>query len=728
MTRLSRFWSSFFIVSGLICWSALAAQTAPRAEILFATGQRTAAIDGNLQSAIDLFRQAAAAAGANRALAARATLEMANCYARLHDVRAQQIYREIQQKYADQREIAAEATAALANQIGQPGPLTNRRAFSSPTFRLSDLSADGKIAVGTELKEDGSLAILDLRKGTERTLVRAVAGGGTVYDSRLSPDGKWVAFTWYLRNWNSSSTSSPQSLQIVSTDAGAAPRTLLEGWSVTPRGWSSDGRRILVQLVPQRGAASGQSLAWINVADGASTTLTSFSAVPADGGALSPDGRFIAFSARPAAGSQANDRHIHVINADGSGDAEIVIGAGANTSPHWTPDGTQLLFVSDQSGTRALWSQPMKNGRPAGEARVVLTPFTDALVGVTTSGDIYASRVQESESWVLIGERSATSSRVLHSFLGRNATLSPDGASAAFVRESRTGSQLIVRTLASGAERRLGPDPVDGLGWPKWLPDGSAVIVHAFPPGGDRVSGSLYRVDIADGATKLLFPTHAADHERVPGIAISPDGKTAYAMKRAAWQGPPTPATGRGAGSEPIGVVAIDLATGTERTVVPIPADEIGRTAFIDLTISPDGRTLALQALAGPNQPGIYLIGLDGTPRRKLVAVGGRGTPAWTPDGQAVLVGRLNDRGAWEIDRVPVAGGPPVFDSMDLSKATGALPSGDTDFRKLGGIGLSTDARATKVVFTVQSPPTNEIWVFEKRISRAGSRQTRHNP
>jgi len=39
--------------------------------------------------------------------------------------------------------------------------------------------------------------------------------------------------------------------------------------------------------------------------------------------------------------------------------------------PLWPPDGSQILFFSDRTGSRALWTAPVQAGRPAGSPALV---------------------------------------------------------------------------------------------------------------------------------------------------------------------------------------------------------------------------------------------------------------------------------------------------------------------------------------------------------------------
>jgi len=68
--------------------------------------------------------------------------------------------------------------------------------------------------------------------------------------------------------------------------------------------------------------------------------------------AFSPDGRRLAFSAR---NEKSRDADIFVSATDGSGIRNLTNSAGIDTSPTWSPTGTQIAFISDRSGSPQVW-------------------------------------------------------------------------------------------------------------------------------------------------------------------------------------------------------------------------------------------------------------------------------------------------------------------------------------------------------------------------------------
>ena len=85
------------------------------------------------------------------------------------------------------------------------------------------------------------------------------------------------------------------------------------------------------------------------------TSLAPFAGSPR----WSPDGRSIAFDARPKGNSD-----IYVVDSYGGPPRPIVAEEGNQDRPSWSHDGKWLYFASDRSGVRQIWKAPAGGGRP----------------------------------------------------------------------------------------------------------------------------------------------------------------------------------------------------------------------------------------------------------------------------------------------------------------------------------------------------------------------------
>jgi TolB protein len=125
--------------------------------------------------------------------------------------------------------------------------------------------------------------------------------------------------------------------------------THLKSISLTPR-WSPDATRVAFTCyVPFRGIVSPQICMYSTVSD----RLISFPRYRGSNSspAFSPDGTQIAFMS-----SLSGDPQIYVSDVNGGGLKRITFAAGVSTSPAWNPKtGKQIVFVSDRAGDPVLY-------------------------------------------------------------------------------------------------------------------------------------------------------------------------------------------------------------------------------------------------------------------------------------------------------------------------------------------------------------------------------------
>src|SRR5262245_59267470 len=74
---------------------------------------RKETIEGDLKGAIELYRQAVRQAGKDRAIAAKALVNMGSCFEKLGDAEARKAFEQVVRDYADQKEAVAIARARL---------------------------------------------------------------------------------------------------------------------------------------------------------------------------------------------------------------------------------------------------------------------------------------------------------------------------------------------------------------------------------------------------------------------------------------------------------------------------------------------------------------------------------------------------------------------------------------------------------------------------------------
>src|SRR5687768_7208108 len=80
-----------------------------RAKVLLQAAMAKETVAGDLKAAIQLYESALKHAGADRVLAAKALLKVAQCYDKLGDAESRKAYERIIREYADQKEAVAVA-------------------------------------------------------------------------------------------------------------------------------------------------------------------------------------------------------------------------------------------------------------------------------------------------------------------------------------------------------------------------------------------------------------------------------------------------------------------------------------------------------------------------------------------------------------------------------------------------------------------------------------------
>lgn len=183
-----------------------------------------------------------------------------------------------------------------------------------------------------------------------------------VTDGQLSPDGRTVAYEVKRHDPQTRAELSAIFLHDLATDGG---RQLTAGIGLDsqPR-WSPDGKQ-LAFLSTRNGAAQ---IHLIPVDGGEARVLTTLPLGVSGGIAWSPDGAQIAFAAKP--GADAPDpskpyritRHmpradelgyvdwgvqeVFVTAVDGGATRQITHDDSVNSAPAWSPDGSELLYLS----------------------------------------------------------------------------------------------------------------------------------------------------------------------------------------------------------------------------------------------------------------------------------------------------------------------------------------------------------------------------------------------
>lgn len=449
------------------------------------------------------------------------------------------------------------------------------------TFVLatSTLAAAPLSAQGTRLLRQPTISATDIAftYGADVWIVaksggvarRLTSTAAVESDPKLSPDGKWVAFT--------SNRSGTPAVYVVSAAGGEPTRVTWYPATALARGWSPDGARVLYATTYGTAPSAYHRLWSVPRTGGVSTPVTQGWGFD---GSWSPDGKQVAVDRMtrwdPEWRSYRGGQNIPLRILDVASKNEVLIpNDQRSTDLQPTFVGNKIFFISDRDWASNVWSYDVTSkalaqvtrykdaevkSLGAGAGQVVfeqdgyihtLDPATSrtARVDITVQGDFpwAETRWEDVSRSIAAASLSPTGKRVLLESRGeiftvpveagdtRNLTRSsgaadrvpswsPDGKTVAWFSDNGEGYKLML----AGQDGMGTPRAIDlgesKMAWePAWSPDGKRL---AFV---DHVA-RLRVVDITTGRITTADVAGAANDRGGMGPNWSPDSKwLAYA-------------------------------------------------------------------------------------------------------------------------------------------------------------------------------------------------------
>ena len=658
-------------------------------ELQRVTQQET--VTGDLHAAIDSYKKIVARAGANREIAAQALVRMADCYQKLGDAESRKIYERVVRDYADQNDAAVFARARLGATDSVASSKGDRPVWAGPNVDLfGTVSPDGRYLTYVDWGGAGNVVLRDLTAGTDRPLTKNVAYGqfGQGSFSAISKDGKHVAYAWVnnaggneLRIAPLAGTGVPEFRRILDNDDLA---------DISPYDWSPNGTRIAVHL--KRKDLTGQ-IALVGVQDGTLRVLKSVDWRGPTKIFFSPDGRYIAYDLSVGDTGDTNDEsHVFVLAIDGSRETAVVADRSRNVIMGWSPDGKQLLFASDRTGSMALWALPVADGKAVAPPRVVKADIGSSWsLGLTASGTLYVFKGNNTRYLSVAsidldaGKLRAASAGDFQRFIGSGGTPAWSRNGEALAYRVCGASEAIPCTLAiasvsTGQVRELRPK-LAYFHDPRWSPDAQSVTVRGRDLKGRQ---GIYRVDAQTGD---ISPVMVPSPEQL--VQWAPDGKKIYYRL----------------GNR---IFERELTSGSERELFR----RKGEGGSVSISVSPDDQYIGVVDY-GSDTSTLLLIPIAGGEPRELLRAsrpehlnGFR--MIWTPDSRAVIVPKFfstnSDRK--ELWLVPVTDGR--HRKLDIDVDRWVMPGGGFQLRPNGG----------QIAFVADPGGSGpEVWALENFLS-----------
>ena len=606
--------------------------------------------EGNLEAAIEGYQAFLVQFGDDRPLAVQALLRMGQAYETLGRPEARDAYERVLRDYADQTESVAAVRARLAALEVEPTSPSSALhtemlwAEAEGVAPQGDVSPDGSLVTYVDWLDLGNLAIRNLVRGESRRLTHTAENRPNYAgESRMSPDGDQVAYTWF----RPSPVGETGELRLLSVHRDqSTPRTMwspADGSYASIQDWFPSGDRVVAVV----SSPSSSSIVTVSTVDGRVQQVRSIEWSKNSQVRVSPDGRSLAYSR--SVSRDVPEKDIFLVAVDGSSESVVVEHAAHDELVAWTPDGTHVLFNSDRSGQLGLWAQRVHDTKPVGEPQLLIANLdVGSGMGITRDGTLHYS-VRVSLRRMKIAELDTRTGRLLRQpanvtdeFVGANTlgVFSPDGETLAYLRGILPGPRtIVIRSLETGEERDL-PHELQTVFQLSWGLDSNHLRVVGPD---DRGRYGQSDVNVATGQTwrrtdftGILTPDGTQILHRDP--VKDPDVASIYSYRVA------------------------------DGSVHALPGVFRGSYHF---SLSPDGRQIASIGGRRSEMDG------SGTELRLHPAVGGDGDVlwtadddepfgrgvTWTPDGTALLVHKKEPQAGtsmWRLWIVPVDGSDPI--------------------------------------------------------------------
>ena len=499
---------------------------------------------GDFSAAIELFEKLVLEHPANKPLASRALLMMGRCHEKLGRDEAEKAYKRILEEYGDQREVVNEARVRLmaisdrSMQEIYTGMITRKVWKGSYHCRFYDISADEKYVTFTDWTT-GDIALSELATNQTRRLTNKESWSESSAHALFpvfSHDGKYIAYSWFDNN-------DEYSLRMIDLEREEVQVHLQDkGLYVQPLEWAPDGKSIVLL---SNEAHENFGLWQYFFEEDSLSLLKSFSEYfHPEKVVFSPDGKYIAYdhySREPE-----NKLNIYSIDLQSKEQYELVIHPSENFAIGWTPDGSQLIFISNRTGINAIWTIPVEEGKAAGIPEILKTDVSFSITPIrfTESGSFYYGVNSGSRDVYIASfnpektEPFGTPRKISqqHEGLNRIASWSSDGRFIAYAatrneRDVTRSNAVIIHDVETGQNRNIILDLRMVFDYMAWSPDNKSMAVSAiYYKAGQQFQG-LFILNTATGEiTEIIEEGLIQEFFFKP--AWSGDGKYLYYISR----------------------------------------------------------------------------------------------------------------------------------------------------------------------------------------------------
>ncbi len=617
--------------------------------------------EGDLQDALNLYKQVADNVKADQSLRAKALLRSGMCYEKLGTTEAIKTYQQLVANFPGQKNEVAVARERLSNLSGNNDCTSEcegikiKQIWTGPDVdNEGTISPDGAYLSYSDWRNTGNLAIRDLKTGLNRLITKDASWENPMHfalNSAVSKDGKKVIYSWF----NKDNTSDLFLTEINSPSSQLTYKSEKE--ELSPLKWLSDNEVIVIR---KKLSGMPSQVAVFNIKDGKFRELVSFKPEKYPNVACTSDEKFIAYDFPDDSNDGKWD--INITAADGKNVIPVIKHPANDRVVGWIPGRKELLFNSDRAGTWDLWAVPIIEGKSVGDVTRIFANTGEIYpLGFDQNGDCYYSYMSRNHNSFIApfspakGEIKVKSAIPL-SGPGYLVKWSPDNQYVSYIKPVRAENldyywQLAIKELDAGKERTIA-DNLKNVTAYSWSPDGKSILIidrgltNVFTR--KDYKGGIFLTDVGNGQTKQILNLsnlkfNPPDDDRYPlsDIQFSPDGKSIYYLINSDR------------------LVKRNLMTGNEQVLYRNNMFE----RYV-LNVSPDCKTLLFGLFnLEEKKAHLYTMPAEGGKEKEICAVQGEksfrfNSAVWTPDGRYIyfLEGADGNTDLW---RVPAEGGTP---------------------------------------------------------------------